>query len=83
MNWLNKTLLRKFLGTREQDRVAINNSHALREEVERTDPHVDAEHERALELLCQATERSRKLKAMDAQNHYSESLTHSMRGNPA
>ena len=83
MNWLTKTLLRKFIGVVEQDRAAIKNSNALREEVERTDPHVTAQHAQALEKLGQATERSHRLKAMDAQNHYSESLTYSMRGNPA
>lgn len=83
MNWISKTLFRRFIGVVEQDRAAINNSNALREEVERTDPQVTAQHEQALEKLGQATTRSQRLQAMDAQNHYSESLTYSMRGNPA
>jgi len=83
MNWLRKTLLRKFHGVKEENQAAIENSNAVAQELERTDPHVDAQHERALELLDLATERSKRLKRMDAENHYSESLTYSMRGNPA
>lgn len=80
MNWFTRTLLRKFHGTREADATAIDKSQAITAEIDRTDPHVDAEHLVALDKLRQAEQRSRRLKAMDAQNHYSESLTLSFRG---
>lgn len=83
MSWLRKTLLPKLVGNREADAAAIRNSHEVSAEIARTDPHIDAEHRRALDLLNEAEQRSRTLKAMDAQNHYSESLTLSMRGKPA
>jgi predicted DNA-binding protein YlxM (UPF0122 family) len=83
MNWLRTTLFRKFHGVKEENQAAANSSNAVSDEIMRTDPHVDAQHERALELLSEATARSRTLKAMDKQNHYSESLTYSMRGTTA
>lgn len=83
MNWLHKTLLKKFHGVKEENDAAIESSNALAQELDRTDPHVDEQHKRALQHLQQATERSKRLKRMDAENHYSESLTYSMRGNPA
>lgn len=79
MNWLRKTLLKNFHGLQEENQAAINSSNAVSEELDRTDPHVEAQHERALKVLSEATARSKRLKAMDAQNHYSESLTYSMR----
>lgn len=73
-------LFKKLAGLMEADKAAIENSEALLAEAERTDPHVDAEHEVALEQLSKAAEQARRLKAMDANNHYSESLTKAFRG---
>jgi phosphate uptake regulator len=78
-----KFLFRKLAGLREADRAAIQNSKALLEEAHRTDPAVDAEHEEALRRLREATEQANRLKSMDKQNHYSESLTQSFRGRTA
>lgn len=83
MSWLRRTLLPKFTGTREADDAAIENSRKISAEVLRTDPHVEAQHRKALDLLSEAETRSKRMKAMDAQNHYSESLTFSMRGETA
>jgi phosphate uptake regulator len=78
-----KFLFKKLAGLREADRAAIENSKALLEETHRTDPDVDREHELALKRLKEASEQARRLKAMDAKNHYSESLTKSFRGRTA
>jgi hypothetical protein len=43
----------------------------------------DADHEVALRMRERASEQAGRLSAADQRNHYSESLTHSMRGKPA
>lgn len=78
MNWF-----RKIRERREADRAATENSRALLEEMLATEPELAQRHDHAVERLERATEQAKKLRAMDTQNHYSESLTHAFRGKPA
>lgn len=68
---------------RAEDTAAIENSKALVEEMDRTDPEVDQLHRVALERLEESTQQAQRLKAADRRNHYSESLTHAFRGSAA
>lgn len=70
-------IFQKLKDLRAADRAAIKNSEALLQEVERTDPAVDARHQTALRRLKESTEQARKLKDADRRNHYSEGLTRS------
>lgn len=64
---------------------AINNaaaekSRAVLKQANRHGADADAKQERALAQLAQATQQAERLNAADQRNHYSESLTYSMRG---
>lgn len=78
MSWF-----RKVRERREADRLAEAKSKAMTAELIATEPELEERHFAALRGLKQATEQAKKLRATDTQNHYSESLTHAFRGNPA
>lgn len=78
MNWL-----RKVRERREADRRATAKSRALLQDMIVSEPELAQRHSQAVQELLRATEQARKLRATDAQNHYSESLTHAFRGKPA
>lgn len=67
----------------EADRAATENSRALLEDLERTESHVQAQHEVALNQKKRAEKQAIQLKAADRRNHYSESLTYAYRGRPS
>lgn len=68
---------------READRAAISNSLAVLEEMIRTDPEVDRNHEDALLRLVESSAQAQQLRSANRRNHYSESLTKAFRGRPA
>lgn len=76
-------IFKKFRDLRAADHAAIENSKALLEEVERTDPEVDEMHQTALQRLHESTQQALRLKDADRRNHYSEGLTKSFRGRTA
>lgn len=78
MSWF-----RKIRERREADRKAMKESQALLHEMVSTEPEAAQSHKDALKQLNRATEQAQKLRDMNTQNHYSESLTHAFRGKPA
>lgn len=78
MSWF-----RKIRERREADREATKHSQALLEEMVSSEPEATRDLVDAVYQLNRATEQAKKLRAMNTQNHYSESLTHAFRGNPA
>lgn len=78
MSWF-----RKIRERRDADREAMAHSQALLEEMVVSEQEMADRHACAVMELARATEQAKKLKAMDTQNHYSESLTHAFRGKPA
>lgn len=73
----------KIRERREADQKAMKHSQALLEEMVTTEPEAAQSHEDAIRQLNKATEQAKRLRAMNKQNHYSESLTQAFRGNPA
>lgn len=66
--------------------VNTNAAQASREVLEQANRHgedADVKQEQALVKLEQATAQAKRLSAADQRNHYSESLTYSMRGKHA
>lgn len=78
MKWL-----RKIKARSDEHAVAADKSRALLAEALETEGAVDEQHRQALDQLCEAIVQSRKLRATDRQNHYSESLTLAFRGRTA
>lgn len=78
MSWL-----RGVRERREADRKATQKSRELLANMVKTEPAATEQHFEALQELRRAEEQAKRLKAMDTQNHYSESLTHAFRGKPA
>lgn len=78
MSWL-----RGVRERREADRKATQKSRELLAEMLSTEPEAAEKHLEACKELRRAEEQAKRLKAMDTQNHYSESLTHAFRGKPA
>lgn len=74
---------RRLWALREDHAVAIRNSKAQLEEVDRTNPAVDHEQAIAIAQLQEAEAQASRLSASDTRNHYSESLTHAFRGRTA
>lgn len=75
-----------FRKLREQvaeNQAAEQNSQALLDELDRTEPQVDELHEIAVERLNESVQQAKRLKDADRRNHYSESLTYAMRGRMA
>lgn len=67
----------------EANKAAEENSHALLKELDRTEPHVDEQHDTALRRLRESETQARRLRDADRRNHYSEGLTRSFQGRTA
>jgi t-SNARE complex subunit (syntaxin) len=70
----------QFEASMADNHKAIESSQALLDELDRTEHHVDKQHQDALHRLNKSENQARRLKDADRRNHYSEGLTKSFRG---